>query len=153
MPEVVIEDINRRAKLVYVASGSGTSEDPYAGLVLGPVDEVSGYIYENGSRREVKRAVIDAATSGNNTIVAAVTGKKIRVLSVNLIASGAVNVRWESGADGTALSGQMNFAANSGYVLPYNKDGWYQTAESTLLNLELSGATSVDGSITYIEAE
>lgn len=98
-----------------------------------------------------KFAIIDAATSGDNTIVAAVTGKKIRVHAAYLVASAAVTVRWESGASGTALSGQMQLAANGGFVLPYNSEGWFETAAATLLNLELSGAISVDGGLTYTE--
>lgn len=92
---------------------------------------------------------IDAASSGDNTLLAAVTGKRIRVHSLFLIAAGTVNVRFESGASGTALTGQMNLIANAGFVLPHNPAGWFQTAASTLLNLELSGNVSVDGSFTY----
>lgn len=98
-----------------------------------------------------KFAVIDAAASGDNTILAAVTSKKIRVLSLFLVAAGAVNVRFESGASGTALTGQMNLAANGGFVLPFNPVGWFETAAGVLLNLELSGAVSVDGSFCYVE--
>lgn len=99
----------------------------------------------------VKYAVIDHATSGDNTLLAAQgPGKKIRVLSVFLVASGAVNVRFESAASGTALTGQMNCAANGGFVLPYNEFGWFETLANELLNLELSGATSVDGGFSYV---
>lgn len=41
--------------------------------------------------------------------------------------------------------------ANTGFVLPFNPVGWFQTATNTLLNLELSGAISVDGCVVYIE--
>lgn len=98
-----------------------------------------------------KFAVIDHATSGDNTIVSAVASKKIRVLACFLVASGSVNARFESGASGTALTGQMNLTTNSGFVLPFNPVGWFETASNTLLNLELSGAVSVDGSIVYVE--
>jgi hypothetical protein len=95
-------------------------------------------------------AAIDAASSGDNTLVAAQgSGNKIRVYSIFLLSAGAVNVRFESGASGTALTGQMNLAANGGFVLPFNPLGWFETAANTLLNLELSGATSVDGCLTY----
>lgn len=100
---------------------------------------------------EIKYAVIDAATSGDNTLVAAVTGKKIRVLSLYLVATGAVLVRFESGASGTALTGQSSMAANGVLVLPYNPLGWFETAAAALLNLELGGAVSVDGALSYIE--
>lgn len=101
----------------------------------------------------IKHAAIDAATSGDNTLVSAVTGKKIRVLSLWLVATGAVTVRFESGAGGTALSGQASLAANGGIVLGFNEGGWFETAAGSLLNLELSGAVSVDGSLSYIEAD
>lgn len=100
---------------------------------------------------EVKYAVIDAATLGDNTIVAAVTGKKLRVLSLFLVAAAAVTARFESGAGGTALTGQMVLAANGGFSLPFNPEGWFETAAAALLNLELSAATSVDGSLSYVE--
>jgi hypothetical protein len=99
-----------------------------------------------------KFAVIDAATGGDNTLVAAVASKKIRVVSLYLVASGGANTaRFESGASGTAKSGQMSIAANGILVLPYNPAGWFETGTNTLLNLELSAATSVDGGLTYVE--
>ena len=101
----------------------------------------------------VKRAVIDAATSGNNTLVAAVTGKKIRVLAAFFTMTGtAVTIRFEDGAGGTALTGQMGPTAGQTIVLPFNPVGWFETSASTLLNMELGGAQSVDGVLVYIEA-
>lgn len=103
--------------------------------------------------RTIKYAVIDHAVSGNNMLVTAVTGKKIRVLSYAFIVAAAVTVRFESGADGTALTGQMQFAANGGISCPFNEAGWFETGVSALLNLELSGAISVDGHLSYIEID
>jgi hypothetical protein len=101
----------------------------------------------------IKRAKIDAASSGNNTLVAAVTAKKIRVLAVFLTMTGtAVTIRFEDGADGTALTGQMGPTAGQTIVLPFNPVGWFETSDATLLNLELGGAQSVDGALVYIEA-
>jgi len=101
----------------------------------------------------VKRAVIDAASSGNNTLVAAVTGKKIRVLAVAMTMTGtAVTIRFEDGAGGTALTGQMQPTQGQTVTLPFNPVGWFETSAATLLNLELGGAQSVDGVLVYIEA-
>ena len=122
-----------------------------------PATSDSGYVYcDGGDRSQIKYAVIDDATSGNNTIVAAVTGKKIRVLSYTIIPAGDVTVRFESGAGGTALTGQMNLLAEDGVVsqsLSVNcaPFGCFETAAAALLNLELSGAVSVDGHLTYVE--
>lgn len=99
-----------------------------------------------------KFAVINTATSGNNTLVAAVTGKKIRVLAVYARVAGAMDIRFESGADGTALSGVIEMEATDPlFVLPFNPVGWFETAAATLLNLELSAATSIDGGLVYVE--
>lgn len=99
-----------------------------------------------------KYAAVDAASSGDNTVVAALAENRIRVLAVFLIMTGtAITIRFESGAGGTALTGQMTPSQGGGFVLPYNPVGWFQTAVGELLNLELGGAQSVDGCIVYEE--
>ncbi len=95
--------------------------------------------------------IIDAATSGDNTIVAAVAGRRLRVLGLVIVASGAVTARFEDGAGGTALTGQMQLGANGVIEYGYNPAGWFETSAGTLLNLELSAATSVDGALVYVE--
>ena len=114
----------------------------------------SGWMYTESSVYErVKYAKVDAASAGDNTLVDAVTGKKIRVLSLFLVNghTSTQTVRFESGASGTALTGQAILAANGVFVLPFNPHGWFETAVAALLNLELAGATTVDGCLTYIE--
>lgn len=110
--------------------------------------------FDNYSTQAVKRAVIDGATSGDNTIVAAVAGKKIRVLAMISVMTGtAVTIRFESGAGGTALTGQMQPSQGGGFVLPFNPVGWFETLSGELLNMELSGAQSVDGVLVYVEVD
>lgn len=94
--------------------------------------------------------VISAASSGDNTLLAAQgSGNKIRILQLVLIAAGTVNVRLESAASGTAMSGVMSLVANTGFVLPFSPIGWGDTAGNALLNLELSQAIQVSGILTY----
>ena len=100
-----------------------------------------------------RHAAIAAAASGDNTLVAAVTGKKLRVLSLSLVSTAEQTVRFESGASGTALTGQMELGANVPLVLPFNPEGWFETAAGALLNLELGGANAVAGSLSYVEVE
>jgi hypothetical protein len=105
-----------------------------------------------GTFIDIKRAVIDHASTGDNTLVAAVTGKKIRVHALFFVVAAAVVVRFESGASGTALTGQMTIPAEQPtLVLPYNPLGWFETAAGALLNLELGGNVSVDGALVYQE--
>jgi hypothetical protein len=95
-------------------------------------------------------AAIAASSSGDNEIVAAIAGKRIAVYGYMLVAAGAVTARWESGAGGTALSGQMSFGANGGAVAPLSCDkAWMITGVGQSLNLELGGAVSVAGHVTY----
>jgi hypothetical protein len=103
---------------------------------------------------EVQYAVVAAATGGDNTLVLAVTGKKIRVMALALVASGGANsVRLESGASGTAITGVMDIVNDGQLVLQYNPAGWCETAASDLLNLELSAGTAVGGVLGYVTVE
>ncbi len=95
-------------------------------------------------------AVIDVASSGDNTLVAAISGQKIRVLSYAFLCDAATIVRFESGASGTALTGQMSFAAMGGISVPFSPVGHFETVAGDLLNLELDGANQVSGHITYM---
>lgn len=99
-----------------------------------------------------KFAVIAASSSGNNTLISAVTDKKIRVLAYNLIGNGAVNAKFQSGASGTDLTGLKYIAAAGGGICaPFNPVGWFETASNALLNLNLSGAVAVGGELVYVE--
>lgn len=98
-----------------------------------------------------KFAAITSASSGNNTVVAAVTSKKIRVLAAVFTSSGTVNGKFQSGASGTDLTGLFYMVANVGAVLPFNPVGWFETAAGVLLNFNLSGGVTTGGCLTYIE--
>lgn len=98
-------------------------------------------------------AAISASSSGDNTIVAAVTGKKIRVQNYTILAAGAVSITWKSGS--TAISGAMPLAANGGMApsagtaTATGLDGVLQTAGGEALVLNLSAAVAVGGHIRY----
>lgn len=118
----------------------------------GPVALRSDTIYQGTVGSVPKFAVIAAAGNGDNTLVAAVTGKKIRVLAGSLTMTGtAVTIRFESGAGGTALTGQMTPLQGTTIELPFSPVGHFETAAGALLNLELGGAQSVAGWLVYIE--
>lgn len=97
----------------------------------------------------VKRAVI-AGTSGDNTLVAAVTGAKIKVLSYYFVINGAGTVRFESGAGGTALTGVMTAADEQTFQDSNPEFGCFETAAGALLNMELA-TSSANGYLNYVE--
>ena len=93
--------------------------------------------------------VISKSGSGDNTLLAAQTGSKIRVHSYTLVAAGSVTVAFESGASGTALTGDMSLIIGVPLTAPFEREGHFETTVSTLLNLELGGAVQVSGHLTY----
>lgn len=101
-----------------------------------------------------KYAAVSISASGDNTIVAAVPGQKIVLLSYAIIAAGAVSVTWKSGAS-TSLSGAMPLAANGGAapsagpLAPGAIVGLMETAAGEALVINLSAAVAVGGHITY----
>jgi len=136
---------------------AGTTAD-YSALIT----DQNGRLYVNsaidssamsaaGAALTPKFAAIAASSSGNNTLVAAVTSNKIRVLALYLVSAGTTTVKFQSAAGGTDLTGASALVANTGFVLPYNPVGWFQTVSGELLNLVLSGAISVAGGLTYVE--
>jgi hypothetical protein len=102
-----------------------------------------------------KFAPIAVAASGDNTLVAAVALKKIRVHALAVIAGAAVSCYFQSAAAGDVIFGgstnTMDLAANGGFVLPYSEVGWFETDAGELLNLNLSGAVKVAGGLQYTE--
>ena len=103
--------------------------------------------------QDIKRAAVSGATSGDNTLVAAVAGKKIKVLGLVLVAATTVNIRLESGAGTTALTGVMTVttADNPVLILPMSTPGnhWVETTAGELLNMELSDTVQVSGCVVY----
>lgn len=96
----------------------------------------------------IKSAFLNASSLGSTAILAAATGGQIRVLSLALVASGAVSVKLQSAAND--LSATFALSANGGLVLPFNEHGWFQTNVNEALNLNLSAAVATGVSIQYI---
>jgi hypothetical protein len=90
-------------------------------------------------------AAISVTASGE--IVAAISGRKVRILSLVLIAAGAVTVKFQSAT--TDLEGAMSLITGVPVTLPYNPVGWAQTASGEALNIVLGGAVQVSGFLTY----
>lgn len=95
-------------------------------------------------------ATIVASSSGATSLVAAVTSKRIRVLAAYLTANGGVNVKFQSHVTPTDLTGLAYLTTNTGFVLPYNPLGWFQTVSGEQLDINLSGSIAVGGTIVYV---
>jgi hypothetical protein len=103
-----------------------------------------------GSTPVVKQAHIDVATAATTSIVAAVTGKKIRVTAVTIICAGAQTVTFKSAS--TALGGAYSFAANGGMDVDRTPPNWFlETVAGQALQITTTAAQQTSGSINYIE--
>lgn len=98
-----------------------------------------------------KFAKIVASASGATTIVAAVAAKKIRVLSWQVVCNAANNVKWQSHVTPTDLTGLHYFAINGGVVATFSPIGYFETIVGEALDINLSAAQAVGGSLVYIE--
>ena len=103
--------------------------------------------------RDVKWATVDIATSGVNQVVAAVSDRSLRVVSLTLVCANQVGVTIEDG-DGTVLVPQMSFAQYGGLDVSrgiYGGTYLCQTGKGKSLVFRLSSAVQVSGSLNYVE--
>ncbi len=139
-----------QTQLVVVNSGNVTID---SGSVSATADTSS--IGNAGTSLTPKYAAFGVASSGDNTLIAAVSDKKIRVLALMSITDAANNVYLTNGASGTVLFGgstnKIKLVANGGFVLPFNQVGWFETTSNVDLVINMSAATSFAGGITYVE--
>lgn len=96
-----------------------------------------------------KRAKISASASGATPIVAAVPGKRIRVVSYLLSANADVNAKFQSAS--TDLTDWLYMGAKGGNGAAFSLAGHFETAAAEALNINLSGAVAVGGFLTYTE--
>ncbi len=106
-------------------------------------------IYSGTTALTPKFASIGLSATG--TVVAAVGGKKIRVLSYVLVSNGTVNVKWQSHVIPTDKSGLLYLVANTGASVGYSPVGHFETISGEALDLNLSASVAVGGHLTYIE--
>jgi hypothetical protein len=92
---------------------------------------------------------IAASSSGATELVAAVSAKKIVVHQLSLVANAAVNAKFQSDGTPTDLTKLYYLAANGGIVLPWSDTGWFRTLTGEALDVNLSNAIAVGGSLTY----
>lgn len=97
-----------------------------------------------------------AASQTDSSLVAAVAGKKIRVLSAVAVAGGtATNLTFNSkgGGAGVAISCLFANGANGGFVLPMSADGsgWFETNTGEALTVTTGAGSTTGILVKYAE--
>ena len=109
------------------------------------------FLVSDAESRGIKRAVLNQAASGTaQTLVAAVTGKRIRVLAAFAVAGAtATNLTFNSASN--AISPLLANAANGGEVLPFNPAGWFQTVAGEALTVTTGAGSTTGIGVVYVE--
>lgn len=98
---------------------------------------------------KTKYAKIDISTSGDHTVIPAVTARKIIVSTIVFTVGGEVNVTLKAG--GGAISGPMDFGGSNeprGIVINMGDHG-IEIGEGVAFKINLSASKQVSGFVVY----
>lgn len=94
-----------------------------------------------------------SASATDSVLVAAVTGVKIRILAV-LINHGdttpsSVTFNSKGAGAGTAISPLLKGPANGGFVVPYSKQGWWESASGEGITVSTGAGSTTGVTVLY----
>lgn len=113
--------------------------------------ETNGHVYATATGViPVKWVEVNTTLLGDNTIVAAVAGKKIRVSAISLQAMLAVTLTVKSNPGNTKI-GATALVANARMDLNVHPGFWVETNVGEALIFNVSVIGGVQGIINYIE--
>jgi hypothetical protein len=117
--------------------------------------QTTGEIYSGGALVTPKFALANiAASQTDSAIVAAVAGKRIRVLALTAVCGGtATTITFNSkpALAGYAISCLFANGANGGEVLPFSPTGWFQTGVSDGLSATTGAGSTTGVQVVYVE--
>jgi hypothetical protein len=94
-----------------------------------------------------------AASATDSVLVAAIPGKRIRVLSAVInqgdTTPSTVTFNSKGSGAGTAVFPALKASANGGFVLPENSDGWFTTNAGEALTVTTGAGSTTAVIVTY----
>ena len=93
------------------------------------------------------RYPINASSSGNNTLLAAIPNRRIVIHQICFTCAAAVTIIFAD-SDGTVLGGPWDFDAKGGAAPPVNYTGMFKLAKGKGFVMNLSSAVQVGGYFT-----
>lgn len=99
----------------------------------------------------LSNVAITTASSGDNNVVAAVTGQKVYLYSAFLVAAATVTLTIKDTS--TGITGAMTMIAGVPFFLPPRADGtpYHVTASGGALNFSLGGSVQLSGWIKVVQ--
>lgn len=114
-------------------------------LLLADIETLLTSAPESG--KTIQSVVLDKSSTG--TVIAAVTGKRIKVFAILLTVDAAISVNFRSGAS-IALEGVQAYEAKGGYTQAVDPPNFlFGTTAGQSLDIVISGAGNVRGRISY----
>lgn len=106
---------------------------------------------QQAAARGLIKSLAITGTSTGGTVVPAVSGCKLRLLTITITTDTAGNISIKDNADTpNVLVGPMPLDSNGGFSLPWNPEGHGDTATGKQLDVLLSNAaTTFGGVVTY----
>lgn len=90
---------------------------------------------------------VDFSASGDNTVVAAVAGKRINIQRVWFVVGSDVTITFKRGS--TDLSGAVPMLANGSFVLDLSGEAWFSTDVAEAFIMNTNGAVQVSGMVYF----
>lgn len=115
------------------------------------VSQDTATIMNGATNLTPKFAAIAASSSGDNTLLAGVATKKIRVIAFRVNGSGAVNWKFQSSTGGDITGLFYCASAGQGETGAFCPVGLFETVAGEDLQLNLSAAVAVGGYFVYLE--
>lgn len=103
------------------------------------------------TRNQSTPIAINFSNTGDNTVVAGVSGQTIRVWRLFFVVSAATNITIKDGSS-TSLTGAMNMLANGSAFWDLQGDPWFVTASGNGFVINQSGTAQVSGTCYFSQS-
>lgn len=109
-----------------------------------------GFYLQTIDGTALQTAAFSNATGGDLTIIAAVSGQRIRVYKIYLVVTAATTLTFKDGSS-NSLSGGMDLAANGSITLDFDGQPWHLTSPGNAYIINSSAATKVAGQVYFTQ--
>jgi len=93
---------------------------------------------------------INTNSTGDNDIVAAISGKGVLVFKIFFVASAATTVTFKDGAS-TSLTGAVSLTAGGSFVLDIDSEPWFVVSRGNAFIINQSGTAQLSGRAYFIQ--
>lgn len=107
----------------------------------------------NYGNATIQQTAIDVANAALQTIAAPLAGSRVIVLAVDLVAAGAMTVKWQNDpptGSNTDIGGARTLTTGVPYVLSSPEYGFIRSALNNGLQLLPVGAVQLSGTVTWV---